>query len=92
LDCEFYVELRMIIKIERRNPGIVAHLLKKELRSTIDKHPWMRKSVRAVITSPDKFLVIVENKLDNVKTLELVLSIVERFFKDYEIKKVSEST
>lgn len=80
----------MFIEIERRNPGIVAHLIRKELKELMDRSPWIRKSIRAVITSHDRFLVVIENSLDNTKVLDAIVSIAKKFFDDYEIRKVGE--
>ncbi|MEL9941110.1 MAG: hypothetical protein QXG81_06820 [Ignisphaera sp.] len=78
----------MFVEIERRNPGIVAHLLRKELKELMDRDPWIRKSVKAVITSHDRLLIIVENTLDSVKVLDSIIELIGKFFNDYEIKKV----
>jgi hypothetical protein len=79
----------MAIEIESRNPGILAHVIRKQLNELLSRYPHLRKSVKVLVTSHSRLVILIDESLDTAKLTEVVLGIVSKVLKDYSVKKMS---
>jgi|UniRef100_A0A7J2U4C3 hypothetical protein len=78
----------MSIEIESRNPGILVHVLRKELNEMLAQNPYLKKSIKMLITSHDKLLILMDETLDSEKAINGILRLVEKLLKDYTVRKL----
>jgi hypothetical protein len=78
----------MSIEIESRKPGILAHVLKRELNELLARNPYLRKSIRVLITSHDKLFILIDETLDTASAVDKILHIVDRLLKDFTVRKI----
>jgi hypothetical protein len=78
----------MFIEIESRNPGILVHVLRKELNEMLAQNPYLKKSIKMLITSHDKLLILMDETLDSEKAINGILRLVEKLLKDYTVRKL----
>jgi len=79
----------MAIEIESKNPGILAHVIRKQLNELLSRYPHLRKSVKVLVTSHSRLVILIDESLDTAKLMETVLGIVDKVLKDYSVKKMS---
>jgi hypothetical protein len=78
----------MSIEIESRNPGILVHVLRRELNEMLAQNPYLKKSIKMLITSHDKLLILMDETLDSEKAINGILRLVEKLLKDYTVRKL----
>jgi hypothetical protein len=78
----------MSIEIESRNPGILVYVLRKELNEMLAQNPYLKKSIKMLITSHDKLLILMDETLDSEKAINGILRLVEKLLKDYTVRKL----
>jgi len=68
----------MSIAIECNGIGILAHSIRRELRDLISRYPWIRRSLRIVILTHRKLLIVIDNVVENNVAVKLITEILDR--------------
>ncbi len=69
----------MSITIECNGIGILVHSIRKELRNLTSRYPWIRKSLRIVILTHRKLLIVIDNVAENNVTVKLITEILNKY-------------
>ncbi len=69
----------MSITIECNDIGILVHSIRKELRNLISREPWIKRSLRIVLLTHKRLLIMVDNVVGNRLAIKHIVEILNKY-------------